>query len=278
MTLTRSKLEQLVDDLIQRTLEPVDKALADAGISKRDVDEVILVGGMTRMPAIQRAVAEYFGKEPHKGVNPDEVVALGAAIQAGVLGGEVKDILLLDVTPLTLSVETYGGVATPLIERNTTIPTKKSQIYSTAADGQTQVEIHVVQGERPMAADNKSLGKFILDGIPPAPRGVPQIEVTFDIDANGIINVSAQDKATGREQKITITASSGLTEEEIERMVKDAEQHAAEDARRKEEAEVRNQADSAVFAAEKFIRDYADRLPEDAKKQTQERVDAVRKA
>src|SRR5690606_30840101 len=194
MTLTRSKLEQLVDDLIQRTLEPVDKALADAGISKRDVDEVILVGGMTRMPAIQRAVAEYFGKEPHKGVNPDEVVALGAAIQAGVLGGEVKDVLLLDVTPLTLSVETLGGVATPIIERNTTIPVSKSQIFSTAADNQSQVEIHVVQGERPMAKDNKSLGRFILDGIPPAPRGIPQIEVTFDIDADGILNVSAKDK------------------------------------------------------------------------------------
>jgi molecular chaperone DnaK len=230
------------------------------------------------MPAVQEAVRGFFGKDPSKGVNPDEVVALGAAIQAGVLGGEVKDILLLDVTPLSLSVETLGGVATPLIERNTTIPTKKSQVFSTAADSQTQVEIHVVQGERPMAADNKSLGKFILDGIPPAPRGVPQIEVTFDIDANGIINVSAQDKATGREQKITITASSGLSEAEIQRMVQDAEQHASEDARRKEEAEVKNQAESTVFSAEKVLRDFADRLPEDAKKQTQEKIDAVRKA
>jgi molecular chaperone DnaK len=230
------------------------------------------------MPSVQEAVRGFFGKEPSKGVNPDEVVALGAAIQAGVLGGEVKDILLLDVTPLSLSVETLGGVATPLIERNTTIPTKKSQVFSTAADSQTQVEIHVVQGERPMAADNKSLGKFILDGIPPAPRGVPQIEVTFDIDANGIINVSAQDKATGREQKITITASSGLSETEIQKMVKDAEAHAAEDSKRKEEAEVKNQAESTVFSAEKVLRDFADRLPEDAKKQTQEKIEAVRKA
>ncbi len=278
MTLTRAKLESMVQHLIERSIGPCEAALKDAGLSKNDINEVILVGGMTRMPAIQEAVRNFFGKEPHKGVNPDEVVALGAAIQAGVLGGEVKDILLLDVTPLTLSVETLGGVATPMIPRNTTIPTKKSQIYSTATDGQTQVEIHVVQGERPMAADNKSLGKFILDGIPPAPRGVPQIEVTFDIDANGILSVSAQDKATGRQQKITITASSGLTEAEIQRMVKEAEMHAAEDARRKEEAEVRNQADSAVFAAEKVLRDFADRLPEDAKQRTQERIDAVRKA
>ena len=277
MTLTRSKLEQLVDDLIQRTLEPVDKALADAGISKRDVDEVILVGGMTRMPAIQRAVAEYFGKEPHKGVNPDEVVALGAAIQAGVLGGEVKDVLLLDVTPLTLSVETLGGVATPIIERNTTIPVSKSQIFSTAADNQSQVEIHVVQGERPMAKDNKSLGRFILDGIPPAPRGIPQIEVTFDIDADGILNVSAKDKATGREQSITITASSGLSESEIEEMMKEAERHAEADRKLRELQEARNQADSTVYSAEKLLRDYGDRLPEDAKKRTQEKIDEVRK-
>ena len=277
MTLTRSKLEQLVDDLIQRTLEPVDKALADAGISKRDVDEVILVGGMTRMPAIQRAVAEYFGKEPHKGVNPDEVVALGAAIQAGVLGGEVKDVLLLDVTPLTLSVETLGGVATPIIERNTTIPVSKSQIFSTAADNQSQVEIHVVQGERPMAKDNKSLGRFILDGIPPAPRGIPQIEVTFDIDADGILNVSAKDKATGREQSITITASSGLSESEIEQMIKEAERYAEEDRKLRDLQEARNQADSTVYSAEKLLRDYGDRLPEDAKKRTQEKIDEVRK-
>jgi len=278
MNLTRAKMESMVDSLVKRSIAPCEAALKDAGLNKEDINAVILVGGMTRMPAVQEAVKGFFGKEPSKGVNPDEVVALGAAIQAGVLGGEVKDILLLDVTPLSLSVETLGGVATPLIERNTTIPTKKSQVFSTAADSQTQVEIHVVQGERPMATDNKSLGKFILDGIPPAQRGIPQIEVTFDIDANGIINVSAQDKATGREQKITITASSGLAEAEIERMVKDAEKHAAEDAKRKEEAEVKNQADSTIFAAEKFIRDYGDRLPEDAKKQTQEKVEAVRKA
>jgi molecular chaperone DnaK len=278
MTLSRAKLESLVDNLVKRSIAPCEAALKDAGLSKNEINSVILVGGMTRMPAVQEAVRGFFGKDPSKGVNPDEVVALGAAIQAGVLGGEVKDILLLDVTPLSLSVETLGGVATPLIERNTTIPTKKSQVFSTAADSQTQVEIHVVQGERPMAADNKSLGKFILDGIPPAPRGVPQIEVTFDIDANGIINVSAQDKATGREQKITITASSGLSEAEIQRMVQDAEQHASEDSRRKEEAEVKNQAESTVFSAEKVLRDFADRLPEDAKKQTQEKIDAVRKA
>ncbi|MEO8607824.1 MAG: molecular chaperone DnaK [Chloroflexota bacterium] len=278
MNLSRAKLESMVDALIKRSIGPCEAALKDAGLTKNEINSVILVGGMTRMPAVQEAVKGFFGKEPSKGVNPDEVVALGAAIQAGVLGGEVKDILLLDVTPLSLSVETLGGVATPLIERNTTIPTKKSQVFSTAADSQTQVEIHVVQGERPMAGDNKSLGKFILDGIPPAPRGIPQIEVTFDIDANGIINVSAQDKATGREQKITITASSGLAENEIERMVKDAESHAAEDAKRKEEAEVKNQADTAIFSAEKFIKEYADRLPEDAKKQTQEKIDALKKA
>jgi molecular chaperone DnaK len=278
MNLSRAKLESMVEGLIKRSIGPCEAAIKDAGLNKNDVNSVILVGGMTRMPAVVEAVKGFFGKEPSKGVNPDEVVALGAAIQAGVLGGEVKDILLLDVTPFSLSVETLGGVATPLIERNTTIPTKKSQVFSTAADSQTQVEIHVVQGERPMATDNKSLGKFILDGIPPAPRGIPQIEVTFDIDANGIINVSAQDKATGREQKITITASSGLAETEIERMVKDAEAHAAEDAKRKEEAEVKNQADSAIFSAEKFIKEYADRLPEDAKKQTQEKVDALKKA
>jgi molecular chaperone DnaK len=227
------------------------------------------------MPAIQEAVQKFFGKEPTKGVNPDEVVALGAAIQAGVLGGDVKDILLLDVTPLTLSVETLGGVATPMIERNTTIPVSKTQVYSTAADNQTQVEIHVVQGERPIAADNKSLGRFILDGLPPAMRGTPQIEVTFDIDADGILNVKARDKATGKEQRITITAGSGLSDNEIDRMVKEAEKHAAEDARKKEEVEVRNQADSAVFTAEKFLRDYGDKLPEDAKKRTQELIDEV---
>ena len=278
MTLTRAKLEDLARDLIQRSIDPCKAALKDAGLSAGDINTVILVGGMTRMPAVVDAVKGFFGKEPNKSVNPDEVVGLGAAIQGGVLGGEVKDILLLDVTPLTLSVETLGGVATPMIERNTTIPTRKSQVYSTAADSQTQVEIHVLQGERPMAADNKSLGRFILDGIPPAPRGVPQVEVTFDIDANGILNVSARDKATGREQKITITASSGLKEDEIQRMVKEAEAHRAEDNKRKDMVELHNQADSAVFAAEKFLRDYGDKLPEDSKKTTRERIDDVTKA
>jgi molecular chaperone DnaK len=275
VTLTRAKMENLVQDLIEKSIEPCRLALKDAKLSTKDIDAVILVGGMTRMPAIQEAVQKFFGKEPTKGVNPDEVVALGAAIQAGVLGGDVKDILLLDVTPLTLSVETLGGVATPMIERNTTIPVSKTQVYSTAADNQTQVEIHVVQGERPIAADNKSLGRFILDGLPPAMRGTPQIEVTFDIDADGILNVKARDKATGKEQRITITAGSGLSDNEIDRMVKEAEKHAAEDARKKEEVEVRNQADSAVFTAEKFLRDYGDKLPEDAKKRTQELIDEV---
>jgi len=275
MTLSRAKLESLVDDLIKRSINPCENALKDAGLKKDEINAVLLVGGMTRMPAIQQAVEGFFGRSPTKGINPDEVVAMGAAIQAGVLAGDVKDILLLDVTPLSLSVETLGGVATPMIERNTTIPTKKSQIYSTAADNQTQVEIHVVQGERPMAADNKSLGKFILDGIPPAPRGIPQVEVTFDIDANGILNVSAQDKATGREQKITITASSGLSDDEIERMVDEAEKHAADDARRKEGVEVKNQAESAIFAAEKLLRDFDDKLPEDAKTRTRELIAGV---
>ena len=278
MTLTRAKLEQLTDDLIKRTVEPCRQALKDAGLSPADIDQVVLVGGMTRMPAIQEVVRQFFGKEPHKGVNPDEVVGIGAAIQGGVLGGEVKDILLLDVTPLTLSVETLGGVASPLIERNTTIPVTKSQVFSTATDGQTQVEIHVVQGERPMAADNKSLGRFILDGIPPAPRGVPQIEVTFDIDADGILKVTARDKATGRQQHITITASSGLSEAEVERMVRDAEKFAAEDAKRREEIELRNTADSAVYTTEKFMREYGDRLPEAVKKTAEEKIEAVRKA
>lgn len=278
MNLSRAKLESLTQSLIQRSVEPMRAALKDAGLEAKDIDTVILVGGMTRMPAVQEAVKNFFGKEPSKGVNPDEVVGLGAAIQGGVLGGDVKDILLLDVTPLTLGVETLGGVATPMIERNTTIPTKKSQVYSTASDNQTQVEIHVVQGERPMAGDNKSLGKFVLDGIPPAHRGVPQIEVTFDIDANGILNVSARDKATGREQKITITASSGLSDAEIDKMVQEAEKHAAEDAKRKEEAELKNQAETSILTAEQFVRDYGDRLPEDAKKQTQEHIDAVRAA
>ncbi len=278
MNLTRAKLEQLTGDLIERTIGPCRQALKDAGLQPQEVDQVVLVGGMTRMPAVQEAVRKFFSKEPNKSVNPDEVVGIGAAIQAGVLGGEVKDILLLDVTPLTLSVETLGGVASPLIERNTTIPVTKSQVFSTATDGQTQVEIHVVQGERPMAADNKSLGKFILDGIPPAPRGVPQIEVTFDIDADGILKVTARDKATGRQQHITITASSGLSEAEVERMVKEGELHAAEDTKRRQEIEARNAADSAVYTTEKFIREYGDKLPEDMKKIADEKVEAVRRA
>jgi molecular chaperone DnaK len=278
MTLTRAKLEQLTEDLIQRTIEPMRKALADANMTVTNIDEVVLVGGMTRMPAVQKAVRDFFGREPHKGVNPDEVVALGAAIQAGVLGGEVKDILLLDVTPLTLSVETLGGVATALIPRNTTIPVRKEQIFSTASDGQTQVEIHVVQGERPMAADNKSLGRFILDGIPPAPRGVPQIEVAFDINADGILNVQATDKATGRAQHITIQPSSGLSDAEIDRMVRDAQEHAAEDTRRREQQETRNVADSAVYSAEKALRDYGDKIPEDRKQRIQSLMDETRQA
>ncbi len=278
MRLTRSKLEQLVGDLIERTLGPCRQALLDAKLRPEDVNEVILVGGQTRMPAVQEAVRRFFGKEPHKGVNPDEVVAIGAAIQAGVLGGQVKDVLLLDVTPLTLGIETLGGVMTPLIERNTTIPTRKSQIFSTAADGQTQVEIHVLQGERPMAADNKSLGRFILDGIPPAPRGVPQIEVTFDIDADGILHVSARDKATGREQRITITASSGLTEEEIKRMISEAERFAEEDRRRKEEVEARNNADSTIYQAEKLLREYGDKVPADLRADVERKIESTRSA
>jgi molecular chaperone DnaK len=278
MTLTRAKLEQLVDDLIQKSLGPCQLALKDAKLTQTDIEEVILVGGMTRMPAIREAVAKFFGREPHKGVNPDEVVALGAAIQAGVLSGEVKDVLLLDVTPLTLSIETLGQVATALIERNTTIPTKKSQIFSTAADGQTSVEIHVLQGERPMAVDNKTLGRFILDGIPPAPRGIPQIEVTFDIDADGILHVGAQDKATGREQSITITASSGLSKDEVEGMVREAERHRQEDEKRREEVEARNSADSLVYQAEKLLREQSDRVPADVKSEVEGKMAACRSA
>jgi len=278
MTLTRAKLEQLTGDLVEKSMGPVRQALADAKLSPAEIDEVVLVGGQTRMPLVQETVRKFFGKEPHKGVNPDEVVAIGAAIQAAVLAGEVKDVLLLDVTPLTLGIETLGGVATPLIERNTTIPTRKSQIFSTAADGQTSVEIHVVQGERPMAADNKTLGRFILDGIPPAPRGIPQIEVTFDIDANGILNVSAQDKATGRQQKITITASSGLTKEEVERMVREAERYAEEDRRRKEEVETRNWADSMAYQAEKSLRDLGDKVPAHIRADVEQKAQAVRQA
>jgi molecular chaperone DnaK len=276
MSISRAKIEQLTADLVSRTLDPVRRALSDANLKPGEINEVVLVGGMTRMPAVQEVVRREFTKEPHKGVNPDEVVAIGAAIQAAVLGGEVKDILLLDVTPLTLSVETLGGVATPLIERNTTIPTRKSQIFSTASDGQTQVEIHVLQGERPLAADNKSLGKFNLDGIPPAPRGMPQVEVTFDIDANGILNVTAADKATGRSQHITITASSGLSSAEVERMRREGEAHAEEDLRRKELIEARNHADNAVYTAEKTLKDLGDKVPADIKKQTEEGVSNVR--
>jgi len=260
-TLTRSKLEQITADLVDRTIAPLKQALADANLQAGQINEVVMVGGMTRMPAVQDRVRSFFGKEPHKGVNPDEVVAIGAAIQAGVLGGEVKDILLLDVTPLSLSIETLGGVATPQIERNTTIPTRKSQVFSTASDSQTQVEIHILQGERPMAADNKTLGKFILDGIPPAPRGVPQVEVTFDIDANGILKVTAKDKATGRSQHITITASSGLSDKEVEKMRQDAEAHADEDRKRKELIEARNQADNTAYAAEKALKEFGDKVP-----------------
>jgi molecular chaperone DnaK len=278
LTLSRSRLEQLVDDLIQQTLGPCRQALEDARLSPSQIDEVLLVGGMTRMPAVQEAVRKFFGREPHKGVNPDEVVALGAAIQAGVLKGEVKDVLLVDVTPLTLSIETLGHVATALIERNTNIPYKKSQVFSTASDGQTQVEIHVLQGERPMAADCKSLGRFNLDGIPPAPRGIPQIEVTFDIDSDGILHVSAKDKATAREQSITITASSGLDKDEVERMVRDAEHSRQEDERRRQEVELRNNADSICYQGEKLLREQGDQAPADVKSEVEGRIAACRSA
>jgi molecular chaperone DnaK len=258
--LTRAKLEQLVEDIIQRSVGPSKQAMKDAGVDTSKIDEVVLVGGQTRMPRIQQLVKDLFGKEPHKGVNPDEVVAIGAAVQAGVLGGEVKDLLLLDVTPLTLSIETLGGVSTPMIPRNTTIPTKKTETFSTAADSQTSVEVHVLQGERPMAAQNRTLGKFHLTGIPPAPRGVPQIEVTFDIDANGILNVNAKDVATGKDQKITITSSSGLSKEEVERMAKDAEAHATEDKAKRDEVEARNQLDSMVYQIEKMLKEHGDKI------------------
>ena len=278
LTLTRSKLEQLVGDLVEKTLGPVKQCLADAEVSAQKVDEVILVGGMTRMPLVVETVKKLFGKEPHKGVNPDEVVAIGAAIQGGVLKGEVKDVLLLDVTPLSLGIETLGGVATKLIERNTTIPTSKSQVFTTAADGQTQVEINVVQGERELAADNKSLAKFILDGIPPSPRGVPQVEVSFDIDANGIVSVRAKDKATSKEQHVTITATSGLAKEEIDRLVKDAASHADEDKRNRERIEVRNDADNLAYQSEKAMKDAGEKVPADIRTDVESKIAAVRDA
>ncbi len=278
MTLTRAKLEQLVADLIEKTAAPVKQALSDAGLDPHNVDEVVLVGGQTRMPAVVEKVKELFGKEPHKGVNPDEVVAIGAAIQGGVLKGEVKDVLLLDVTPLTLGIETLGGVTTALIPRNTTIPTRKSETFTTASDNQASVDVHVLQGERPMAAENKTIGRFMLDGILPAPRGAPQIEVTFDIDANGILNVSAHDKGTGKEQKITITASSGLSQDEVDRMVREAELNAEEDHRRHEEVETKNHADSIAYTTEKTLREIGDRLPPELRSEAEGKVAAVRSA
>lgn len=277
LKLTRAKLESLVGDLVEATLEPTKKALADAGLSVGQINEVILVGGMTRMPLVQSTVEKFFGKKPHIGVNPDEVVAIGAAVQAGVLQGEVKDVLLLDVTPLTLGIETLGSVSTPLIDRNTTIPTSKSQVFSTAADNQTSVEIHVLQGERPMAPDNKSLGKFMLTGIPPAPRGVPQVEVTFDIDANGILNVKAKDKASGKETGITITASTGLNKDEIERMKQEAKVHEAEDAKKKEMIEAKNIGEQMYYTAEKALKDGGDKVPADIKKSVEEKMEALKK-
>ena len=276
--LTRAKLEQLIEDIIQRSVNPCRQALKDAGVDASKIDEVVLVGGQTRMPRIQQLVKELFGKEGHKGVNPDEVVAVGAAVQAGVLAGDVKDLLLLDVTPLTLSIETLGGVSTPMIPRNTTIPTKKTETFSTAADSQTSVEIHVLQGERPMARDNRTLGKFHLTGIPPAPRGVPQIEVTFDIDANGILNVTAKDTATGKDQKITITSSSGLSKEEVERMAKEAEAHSAEDKTKREEIEARNQLDSMVYNIEKMLRENGDKISGSEKSEVETALADAKKA
>jgi molecular chaperone DnaK len=276
--LSRAKLEQLASDLIERTLGPAKQALSDAGLSANQIDEVILVGGQTRMPKVQETVKSFFGKEPHKGVNPDEVVAIGAAIQGGVLAGEVKEMVLLDVTPLTLGIETLGSVMTPLIERNTTIPTSKSQVFSTAADGQTSVEVHVLQGERAMASDNRTLGRFHLDGIPPAPRGIPQVEVTFDIEANGILNVKAKDKGTNKEQRITITASSGLSKDEIAKMKKAAEANEADDKKKKEEAETKNQADALAYAAEKSLKDAGDKVDAATKEKVEAAIAAVRKA
>jgi molecular chaperone DnaK len=278
MKLTRSRLEQLVGDLLERTMGPVRQCLKDAGMEPKDIHEVVLVGGSTRIPKVQQMVKDYFGREPHKGVNPDEVVAVGAAIQAGVLSGDVKDLLLLDVTPLSLGIETLGGVSTRLIERNTTIPTKRAEVFSTASDSQPSVEIHVLQGERPLARDNRTLGKFQLSGIPPAPRGVPQIEVTFDIDANGIVNVSARDRGTGKTQAITITSSSGLAKDEVERMVKEAESHAAEDRERQKEIEARNRADALIYATEKTLRENKDKLPETDAAAAEKAVEEARKA
>jgi len=278
MKLTRARFEQLVDDLLQRTVGPTKQALTDAGVDPSKIDEVVLVGGSTRIPKVQQIVKDLFGKEPHKGVNPDEVVAVGAAVQAGVLAGDVKDLLLLDVTPLSLGIETLGGVMTPLIQRNTTIPTRKSEIFSTAADNQTSVEVHVLQGERPLARDNRTLGRFHLVGLPPAPRGVPQVEVTFDIDANGIVNVQAKDLGTGKEQKITITASSGLSKDEVERMMREAESHSDEDKKRREEIETRNRADQAVYGAERMLKDTGDKLPAADKAAIESAMEAVKKA
>jgi len=277
MKLTRAKLEELVGDLVEKTLEPCKKALEDAKLSSNDINEVVMVGGMTRMPLVMQTVEKFFGKKPNATVNPDEVVALGAAIQGGVLAGDVKDVLLLDVTPLTLGIETMGGVRTPLIDRNTTVPTSKSQVFSTAADNQPSVEIHVLQGEREMAADNKTLGRFMLDGIPPSPRGVPQIEVSFDIDANGILSVKAKDKATGKEQSIRIEASTGLSKEEVEKMAKDAEAHAEEDRKKKEAVEVRNLADTLVYTTEKALREAGEKVSADKKKPVEEKIEALKK-